>query len=119
MPWRSTLRTVTPLVPAGPELVAALQFYTEHLGFTVVWQGSDMAGVRRDGVEFTLVRNSNRAWAENASFSIGVEDLDALYGEYCGIPAQVGALETKPWGRREFHMILPTGVCLQFYQVTP
>jgi hypothetical protein len=22
----------------------------------------------------------------------------------------------KPWGRREFHMIVPHGVCLQFYQ---
>jgi len=52
---------------------------------------------------------------ENASFSIGVSNLDALYEEYRGIPARVGPLEMKSWGRREFHMIVPSGVCFQFY----
>jgi hypothetical protein len=47
-----------------------------------------------------------------------VSDLDALYDEYRGIAAQVGPLEMKFWGRREFHMIVPSGVCLQFYEQT-
>ena len=42
--------------------------------------------------------------------------LDALYAEYRGAPARVGPLEIKPWGRREFHMIVPSGVCLQFHE---
>ena len=75
-----------------------------------------MAGVRRGGVELNLVQNSNPAWAENAGASIGVDDLAALYAEYRTTSAQVGPLEVKSWGRREFHMILPSGVCLQFYQ---
>jgi hypothetical protein len=75
-----------------------------------------MAGIERDRIDFNLVENDNREWAENASFSIGVSGLDALYEEYRDIPAKVGPLEMKFWGRREFHMIVPSGVCLQFYQ---
>jgi len=107
---------VTPMVPAGPSLADALQFYTEQLGFAVTWQAGSMAGVRRGNVEFNLVQNTNPDWAENASFSIGVDDLDALYKENRATAAQVGALELKSWGRREFHMIVPSGVCFQFYQ---
>lgn len=75
-----------------------------------------MAQIERDEIGFSLVENDNREWAENASFSIGVSDLAALYEEYRHIPAHVGPLETKTWGRREFHLIVPSGVCLQFYE---
>ena len=79
---------------------------------------NEMAGVRRGRVSFNLVRSSNGEWADNASASIGVDDLDALYREYQGVAARVGPLEMKSWGRREFHMVLPSGVCLQFHQET-
>lgn len=111
------LQSVTPLVPAGSSLAGELDFYTGHMGFTVVWQDGGMAGIERDGVSFNLVRNTSREWAENSSFSIAVSDLEALYQEYRSIPARVGPLETKAWGRREFHLIVPSGVCLQFYQL--
>lgn len=113
---KASLRSVTPLIPAGSSLAAALAFYTEHMGFAALWQGDGMAGIARDGVAFNLVVNDNQAWAENASFSIGVSDLEALYQEYRQIPARVGPLERKTWGRREFHMIVPSRVCLQFYE---
>lgn len=113
----ATLLTLTPLLPAGDDLDAGVRFFTEALGFALTWQGGGMAGVRRGRVEFNLVRNSTAAWAENASASIGVDDLAALHAEYRTTSAHVGPLELKSWGRREFHMILPSGVCLQFYQV--
>lgn len=112
----AVLLTVTPLVPAGPSLADALTFYTEQLGFVIAWQGGGMAGVRRGSVELNLVENGDRALADTASFSIGVDDLDALYQEYRAVAARVGPLELKDWGRREFHVILPSGVCFQFYQ---
>ena len=104
------------MIPAGGNLPEALRFFAEHLGFTTTWQTYTMAGIRRDGVEFNLVQNNRRSWAEQASFSFGVSDLDTLYLEYAGIPAKVGPVELKPWGRREFHMILPSGVCFQFFE---
>ena len=113
---KAALRTLTPLLPAGADLAAALDFYERELGFTIEWRGATMAGLRRDGVALNLVENATREWAENASFAIGVSDLDALYAEYVGVPARVGPLETKPWGRREFHLLLANGVCLQFHQ---
>ena len=113
---KATFRSVVPLIPSGASLADALTFYTEHMGFSVVWQGAGMAGIRRDDVAFNLVANDNQSWADNASFSIGVADLQALYEEYREIPARVGPLEMKAWGRREFHMIVPSGVCLQFYE---
>jgi hypothetical protein len=61
------------------------------------------------------VENNNREWIENSSYSIGVSDLDALYEEFRKSSARVGPLEVKAWGRREFHMIVPSGVCFQFY----
>jgi catechol 2,3-dioxygenase-like lactoylglutathione lyase family enzyme len=97
-------------------LAEAISFYTEHMGFAIVWQGDGMAGIERDGVAISLVDNDNKTWADDASFSIGVSDLEALYDEYRDIPASVGPLEVKPWGRREFHLIVPTGLCFQFYQ---
>jgi hypothetical protein len=113
---KATLRSVTPLIPSGGSLADAVAFFTDHMGFSVVWQGGEGAGIERDGIEFNLVENSNREWAENASFSIGVANLEALYQEYRQIPARVGPLELKSWGRREFHMIVSSGVCLQFYE---
>lgn len=114
----ATMISVTPLVPAGANLADAVRFYTEQLGFAVTWQGGDMAGVRRGDVAFNLVKNTNREWADNASASIGVVNVDALYAEYRTVDATVGKLEMKSWGRREFHMILSSGVCLQFYEAT-
>ncbi len=108
--------SITPLLPTGGSLDEALALFTDRMGFELIWRGNDMAGIKRNTVEFNLVENDNRAWAENASFSIGVADLDALYQEYRDLPARVGPLEEKMWGRREFHMILHSGVCLQFYE---
>ncbi|MDQ3258008.1 MAG: VOC family protein [Acidobacteriota bacterium] len=112
---KASLHSITPLIPAGSDLAKALAFYTEHMGFSVIWQGGNMAGIKRDDISFNLVKNDNREWIENTSFSIGVSDLEALYQEYRHIPAKVGALETKSWGRREFH-IIAHGVAFQFYQ---
>jgi hypothetical protein len=111
-----TLVSITPMIPAGASLADALEFYTNDLGFSIGWQAGGAAGIRRDKVSFTLIENTNREWADNSSFSVGVADLDALYREYRTAPARVGPLEVKAWGRREFHMVLPSGVCLQFYQ---
>jgi hypothetical protein len=42
--------------------------------------------------------------------------VDALHDEYARRGVAPGALEMKPWGRREFHVITPSGVCFQFYE---
>ncbi|HVZ39279.1 MAG TPA: VOC family protein [Candidatus Kapabacteria bacterium] len=108
--------SATPMIPSGENFEEAIRFYTEQMGFRIIWQDENMAGVARDAVAFNVLRNNNREWGDNSSFSIGVSDLDALYEEFRNVPVRVGPLEKKPWGRREFHMIVPGGVCLQFYE---
>ena len=109
--------SVTPLVPAGPSLEEALRLYVGHLGFHVTWQVPNMAGIERDGVAFNLMQSDDRHWAENSSYSIAVHGLVALYDAWKdSVPARIGALERKAWDRVEFHMVLPSGVCLQFYE---
>jgi catechol 2,3-dioxygenase-like lactoylglutathione lyase family enzyme len=114
----AALLSLTPLTPAGSDFEATLGFYVDHLGFSVVWRHGDSAGVRRGGVTLILMRSDDRHWAENTSFGIATDDLEALYEEYRILPVHVGPLELKAWGRREFHMIDPAGVCWQFYQAT-
>jgi hypothetical protein len=114
---RAALKSITPMIPAGANLKKELLFYCEQLGFSVSWQTESMVGISRNEVAFNLIVNTNRQWADNSSFSIGVSDLEALYVEYRAAEgAKVGPLEMKAWGRREFHMIVPSGVCLQFFQ---
>ena len=112
----ATFVTATPMIPAGPSLEEALRLYVGHMGFHVTWQAPGAAGIEREGVSFNLVQNSDRQWAENCSVSIGVHDLVGLYYEYADLPGRVGPMEVKAWGRNEFHVILPSGVCLQFYE---
>ena len=113
---KASFHSITPLIPTCGSLAEALSFYTGPMGFSTLWQGDGMAGIERDGVSLNLIVNDNQNWADNASFSIDVSDLEALYDEYRAIPSKVGPLETKPWGRREFHLIAPSWVCFQFFQ---
>jgi uncharacterized glyoxalase superfamily protein PhnB len=109
-------QSVMPLIPTGGTLAEALDFFMQQLGFEVTRQWESGAVIRRGDVSFMLVPNNNREWADSASFSIGVSDLEALYEEYKSRSVPMGRLEMKFWGAREFHMIVPSGVCLQFFQ---
>ena len=113
---RVNFLSVTPMIATGGSLEEALSFYRDRMGFTVEWQGDGGAGIRRGAIAFNLVVNNNREWIENSSYSIGVSDLDVLYEEYRGLQVKIKPPEVQPWGRREFHMIVPSGICLQFYQ---
>ncbi len=104
------------MIPSGGDLGEALAFFVDHMGFEVTWQDDTMAGIAREDIAFNVVHNTNREWADNASFGIIVTDLAGLHRKYARLPATVGPLEVKPWGRLEFHVILPSGVCFQFYE---
>ena len=71
-------QSVMPLIPTGGTLAEALSFFTAQLGFETTRQWESGAIVRRGSVSFMLVPNNNREWADNASFSIGVTDLEAV-----------------------------------------
>ena len=93
---QAALLSITPMIPTGGGLAEALKFYTEQMGFSLSWEAGGIAGIRRGAISFTLVENNDRQWADNASFSIGVSDVDALCEEYNGISARAAHWRGKP-----------------------
>lgn len=112
-----TLHAVTPFVPAGPDIQAAVDFYTRVLGFTVRWDAGDYVCVGRDAAQVILQKLDDPRTASQLMLQINVHDVDTLAAEYAlrdFSPGRLGPLEAKPWGNREMHVIDHYGVCLHF-----
>lgn len=123
MPSAPTLKKVCPFIPAGEDLLGAIAFYEQKLGFKKQWQDSDtpeLALVSRDEIEIFLQRNPDRAIAEWTLLRIEVNDIEALYGEYLSRDRSLvhpdGPLERKAWGSQDFSILDPNGVCITFYE---
>lgn len=115
------LGSISPLIPAGDDVEAAIAFY-EKLGFQAVHQEGNpvrMAIVERDRATLFLVQNSDKHLAEGTSLRIQVDGIEQLYEEFQaqgGLIHPNGQLETKPWGPKEFAVMDLAGVCLTFYE---
>ena len=121
MPKTPTFGRVSPLIPGGDDVEAAIRFYEERLGSTAVYrQGepTDLAVVERGALQVVLHRNTDRRLADWTSFRVEVDGIDELYEEYQanGVIHADGQLETKPWGVREFAVLDLTGVCITFHE---
>lgn len=121
------LRKLTPMIPAGKDIKAAVAFYEQKLGFTVTYKADDFSMVilERGEVEIFLQDSDDPHTASQTSFRIQVSDIDALYTEYKaqniapfhqGDGAGLGLLKMTPWGTREFPVRDLAGVCITFYQ---
>lgn len=113
------LEAITPVIPAGADLNAAIAFY-ELLGFTKTWQNGDMARMSRDAVNILLFQNEDRHLAEWTSCRVEETNIETLYEEFNQKGGQMihpnGKLETKPWGLKEFAILDPAGVCVTFFE---
>ena len=118
------LRAICPVIPVRDVEVSAA-FYARHLGFKTVFVAEDRsyAVVARDGQAIHLTDASQseaalRATANNISFYIETENLDALWAEVEASqpPTRIRAPEDKPWGVREFHILDHDGALLRFGQ---
>jgi uncharacterized glyoxalase superfamily protein PhnB len=123
MPSAPILKRVCPFIPAGENVVAAIAFYEQKLGFKKQWQDSDdpeLALVSRDDIEIFLQKNPDPSVAEWTLLRIEVSGVEALYQEYLKRDRSVihpdGALEKKSWGSRDFSILDPNGVCITFYE---
>lgn len=116
------LRAICPVVPVR-DVARSAGFYERHLGFRTAFLADDRSYgvVVRDGQAIHLTDASEseqalRATANNISFYIETEDLEALWQavEASAPATKVRALEDKPWGTREFHIQDPDGCLLRF-----
>ncbi|MFO1320542.1 MAG: VOC family protein [Burkholderiales bacterium] len=119
--------TVIPILPSS-DLDRTTAFYG-RLGFTVVGRypaPHDYLIVRRGLVELHFVVIPDRVPADSvAACYLRVDHVDAMHGAFGharlpqdGIP-RMSALEDKPWGMREFHVIDPDGTLLRIGQDLP
>lgn len=112
--------SLKPFVPAGSDFEMARDFFVE-LGFIVVWDMGDYAGLENNGCSFILQRYNNKEFAENFMLSVGVEDADAFrtaviekqLPEKYGV--RIGETSNQPYGK-EVNIIDRAGVCWHFVQ---
>ncbi|MDY7012994.1 MAG: glyoxalase superfamily protein [Cyanobacteriota bacterium] len=117
------LGTISPLIPAGDDVEAAIAFYEEKLGFTATHTEGDpmkMAIVERDRATLFLIQNGDKHLAENTALRIEVEGIEQFYAEILAKDEKTvhpnGRLEVKPWGPKEFGVMDLAGVCITFYE---
>ena len=110
---------VVPIIPAGPDMSAALAFYVGKLGFATISPGGDTVVIRRDAVQVILQKSDDAYWASQTAIRFRVRDLEATYAEMqsagVGDVARMTGIMNQSWGTREFHVVEPFGVCLHFY----
>jgi catechol 2,3-dioxygenase-like lactoylglutathione lyase family enzyme len=119
------LGQLTPMLPAGRDMQAALDFYEHKLGFTTGYRDEGMAILRRGPVEIILLNNDDPHTASQTSLRIQTTGVDALYTEFKAQSiapfhqpdgAGLGDLKATPWGTREFAVRDLAGVCITFYE---
>lgn len=110
-----------PILPAS-DVALAVQHYVEKLGFQKEFahgEPPEYAGLSRDGICVHLCRtNDATAIAMQTMLRFEVQNIEALYEEIRsrGEIHPNGALQTKPWGTREFAVIDRDGVCISFFE---
>jgi uncharacterized glyoxalase superfamily protein PhnB len=120
---------LTPMIPAGKDMKAALAFYEQKLGFTATYKADDLSMVIlwRGAVEIILQNVDDPHTASQTSLRIQLSGVDALYDEYQaqtiapfqqGDGAGLGSLKMTPWGTQEFAVRDLAGVCITFYEKT-
>ena len=106
-----------PEIPVS-DIVAAMAYYRDKLGFTIDWHEADiaLAGISRDDCRIFLAGPSFRdapghdgpvsTWLNLSSTG----DVDALYSAWRSSDAiLLSAPESKPWGLHEFTAADPDG----------
>lgn len=122
------LGKLTPMIPAGSNMAASVEFYERTLGFVPTYRADDLSMVifQRDGTEIMLQNYDDAHVASQTALRVEVAGVDALYSEYqaqnippfnLGGPAGgLGTLKGTPWGTREFAVRDLAGVCITFYE---
>jgi catechol 2,3-dioxygenase-like lactoylglutathione lyase family enzyme len=112
---------VTPFLHV-PDLQKALDFFTDILGFTVLFRQEGYAYIHRETVGFRLLEaeeDPTAAGRKRFAYYIDVRDVDALYAELKPKldtlpPGDVHGPADKPYGQRELLVLAPDGELIVF-----
>ena len=115
------LTTIHPKLPMRDKPITR-DFYVNQLGFTEfgATEFPDYLMVRKEGVELHFFLYAGLNPKKNyGQIYIRTDAVDALYRQWLNEGVRIhpnGALETKPWGQREFSLLDPDHNLLTFGQ---
>ena len=101
------------------DVTAALAFYRDSLGFDLGWTWGEPpthANVCRGVIDISLALEPSRAGTGEAY--VGLRGVDAYYDELQGRQVQVGELDDREYGMRDFALVDPDGNRLVFGEPT-
>ena len=108
-------RGAVPVLPVL-ELLSAVAFYEQKLGFAVAFQYEGYAGVQRDQVQIHFWQCEDASLPKSTSCRIVVTGIDELYeqAKNAGIVHPNGPIGDRSWGFREFTALDLCGNALVF-----
>ncbi|REE85278.1 putative lactoylglutathione lyase [Paenibacillus taihuensis] len=110
-----------PFIPSGKDYELAIRFF-EELGFEKRYSDSGLTVFRSGEQEFYLQNYHNQEMQDNLMVELEVEDLDSCWQLIEGIvrseayPIRAKEPMDYPWGKREVHLVDPSGVCWHLSQ---
>ena len=120
-----TIKSAIPVLPAA-DAKETLTWWIEVCGFQEAFRDATpptYAGVSRGGARLHIAAMDDKQLArkigDQTMVRFVVEGIEEFYAEYQSRGGKVhpnGALQTKPWGTREFAAIDPNGVCVTFQE---
>ena len=105
-----------PFIPSGKDYALAQCFF-EELGFDKIYSDNGLSIFRIGGQEFYLQNFHNQEFQDNFMVELVVEELDGWWTHIQIVvkgnkyPIKVKEPTVYPWGKREIHLIDPSGVC--------
>ncbi len=121
------LTQITPFVPCT-KLADQVRFYRDRLGFTLGFEASNYAFLKRDAVAIRLVEVSAQVdlthTEREGSFYIDVTDIDAVWAEIAPRLADLPKLRVRApfdqvYGQREFHVADEDCTLVYFGEASP
>jgi len=118
-------KSAIPVLPAA-DVAESLRWWTEICGFTESFRDATppkYAGINRGSAHLHLAAMDDKPLARKVGCQtmvrLAIDGIEAFHAEYQARGGKVhanGALQTKPWGTREFSAIDPNGVCVSFLE---
>jgi predicted enzyme related to lactoylglutathione lyase len=119
------IKGAIPVLPAA-DTTESLNWWTHVCGFKETFRDAtppNYAGINRGEAYLHIAGMSDKDLArkvgDQTMVRIAVQGIQAMYAEYQKSGGKVhphGALQTKPWGTKEFAAIDPNGVCVTFQE---
>ena len=126
------VKSITPII-STPKLEEVKAFYTQHLGFSVAYDGSWYLSLQSPddkSVAIDFMRPNPKYVTEaifkttfsgqGAFIALEVEDVDREYErlQAAGVTAEAQPKD-EPWGQRRFAIIDPCGLAIDIFKWIP